>query len=518
MRLIKSPVSRSRVSVVAGSKITVSGLDEDQKLKIKADLTFDNPAYRSVKKYSRYSYTSVSPYLMYYTEKGGNLEIPSGYPLEELVASFSLKDERVSPSVPSPPFVLTLRKDQQLAADSYLSKCEDLRLSGCVQMPTGKGKSILGLYLASRLSVRTLVVVHKTDLVRGWKEDIALAFANKVKPGIIQSKTREIGNFITIATVQTLNLLSPEEREELYSTFGFVIQDEMHHCPASSFDIVSNFKSKYRLGLTATPERSDGLEHVMNLYYGDFCFRAYNKDEDEDILSVQVKTRSIPIHCDPLYEKFNKSWRLKDVSFPKDQALEDRCSRYTEIPYDLRPKLHTTVVDDFVVRSSLQTVIRDIIHEYNQGHSCIVFLSLKEHVRLFEEALAEHDCLVGTYYGDNTEKENNDTLNKAESIRKFITVTTYSKVSEGTNVKQWEVAFLVSSIKNGKNVEQSVGRIRRRTTFPKLDRAVLYDYRYPNAVMLRNHGSYRDERYKTLHFILDSPPKKKGLFSRGFSV
>lgn len=518
MRLIKSPVSGSHVNVVVGSRFSVSGLTEEQKLQIKRGLTFNNPAFDSVKKYSRYSYTNVPPYLMYYIEKSGHLEIPLGYPLKDVVPSFSFKDERVSPHVSFPSFVLTLRKDQKLAADSYLSKCEDISLSSCIQMPTGKGKSILGLYLASRLSVKTLVVVHKTDLVRGWKKDITLAFDGKVIPGIIQSKNRKVGSLITIATVQTLNLLSPEELNRLYSTFGFVIQDEMHHCPASSFEVVSNFNSKYRLGLTATPERTDGLEHIMNLYYGSFCFRAYNKEEDEDILSVLVKTRSVPIYCDPLYEKFNKSWRLKDVSFPKEKELEDGCVRYSEIPYDCRPKLHTTVVDDFIVRSSLQTVLKDILYEYNQGHSCIVFLSLKEHVRLFEEALVDCGCLVGTYYGDNTDKENTETLDKAESIRKFITVTTYSKASESTNVKQWEVAFLVSSIKNGKNVEQSVGRVRRRTKSAKLDQAVVYDYRYPNAVMLRNHGSYRDSRYKDLHFSTDSPPKKKGLFSRGFSV
>ena len=253
-----------RVDAQFDSNITLKGLTQDQISVIKKDLTFDNPLYATTQRYSRYAYTTVPPYLTYYTERKNCIEVPIGYDLSQFRLGH-VEDFRVYTKLDNlAPFVLELRNSQKEAAESYLnSNLNNSTLKGSIQMPTGKGKSILGLYLASALSTKTLIVVHKDDLVTGWQKDIALAFDNKVNPGLIKAKSRRVGHFITIATVQTLNKLSAEELSNLFDQFGFVIQDEMHHCPATSFEVVSRFRARYKLGLTATPERTDGLAHVI---------------------------------------------------------------------------------------------------------------------------------------------------------------------------------------------------------------------------------------------------------------
>ena len=72
----------------------------------------------------------------------------------------------------------------------------------------------------------------------------------------------------------------------------------------------------------------------------------------------------------------------------------------------------------------------------------------------------------------------------------------------------------MSSLNNGKDTEQTVGRIRRvKEGGEKLDEAIVYDYRYPNAYALSHHGHTRDKRYREMSTTIG---KTKSKFSRGF--
>lgn len=510
-------------TIVYSNGLSLINFPDEEIMQLKEKLTFENPAYKNALKFSRYNRVSIPPYVMYFEQKGNSFNVPIGTDISFLdLDKCKIKDYRVYSKIFTPEFKLTLRNSQEKAALTYLSNIYNNILYNnkfIIQLPTGKGKSILGLYIASCLSCKTLIVVHKDDLVTGWKKDIDLAFNKEVKSGLIKAKSRTVGDFITIATVQTLNKLSEEELEILYDTFGLVIQDEMHHCPASSYEVVSKFRAKYKLGLTATPERSDGLDHIMNLYYGGICYK-YESDEAEeekDILPVSVIRKNVPIYFNPVCQRLSNhgkvTYKIVDPIADKNFELKDNQKRITDIPYDSRPKIQHQYVDDIVVNNNQyqNIVCEDILQEFNEGHSIVVFFSLKEHCRKYRELLIQKGVpkdKVALYYGDN--KDNNAVLDLAENNRAFITLTTYSKATEGTNVKQWEVEFLVSSINNGKNTEQAVGRIRR-TKEGKLNPVRLYDYRFPEVYTLTRHGVTRDERYTKLGFIQKSP-----IFRRGF--
>lgn len=508
-----------RVDVTFSSGLTLSGLTQDQVAQVKKELTFDNPAYATTQRFSRYAYTTVPPYLTYYSERKNCIEVPIGY-FPSNIKFGNIVDARVYEQIETAPFVLELRDSQKEAAESYLTSNSNTPvLRGSVQMPTGKGKSILGLYLASALSCKTLIVVHKDDLVTGWQKDIALAFDNKVIPGLIKAKSRRVGHFITIATVQTLNRLSPEELNELYDTFGFVIQDEMHHCPASTFGVVANFRARYKLGLTATPERTDGLAHIMSLYFGDFCYRYKHDDDDKDILPARVIVRNNGLYFNPSCKAHRRGektvYKIHNLACPEDEVLSNDLKRLSDIPYNDRPKVPFQVIDDFVVRGIKEFVCKDILKEFMDGHSCIVFFTQKEHCRLYYDFLSNviSADYLGLYYGDNP--NNDEVLEKAEKNRQFITLTTYAKATEGTNVKQWEVEFLVSSLNNEKNTEQAVGRVRRTKEGCKINPVLIYDYRTPKVYSVGSHGKTRDARYRQLRF--ENPMASVGkLFSRGY--
>ena len=255
----------------------------------------------------------------------------------------------------------------------------------------------------------------------------------------------------------------------------------------------------------------------MTLYFGDFCYRYEHDEDDKDILPAKVIVRNNYMYFNPLCEsRDGKKYRVVDLLYPEGKKLTEKQKRLSEVPYTDRPKVPFQVIDDFVVTNLMETVCQDIITEYDRGHSCIVFFTKKEHCRLYYDRLLESvsEDHLGLYYGDNP--NNDEVLEKAEKTRKFITLATYAKATEGTNVKQWEVEFLVSSINNEKNTEQAVGRIRRVKEGKKITPVLIYDYRTPFVYSVSSHGKTRDARYRQLHFQQDRVKRSSGLFSRGY--
>lgn len=521
-----------KLKVVISDSAYIRGLSQSQIDKIEEDLTFKNPKYDNVMKYSKWATTKEPKFLNYceHIEAMGVdiYKVPLGYfnPKNFNIPQDKIKDCRDYEEIEYPPFRLNLRATQIEAVENYLehNKSETFsHYSSAIWLPTGKGKTIIGINLAHRLKARTLVVVHKEDLVKGWVADIKKCYGDTVDIGIIKAKQRRVGEHFTVATIQTLNNLDSKTLEALYTTFGFVILDECHHVPSTTFSLVNNFKSRYRLGLSATPERNDGLTHIINLYFGSFCYKYKAPVEGEkDILPFKVFRREVPTIYDPICRKKGNSYSVinfeRKENFTYVTKLKSDEYRISDISYDKRPTASFASIDRAVLlnRDTSNFILNDIVSEYKSGHSCLVLFKqvdvLLDYFRLLitERKIDRED--IGLYYGGNAKCD--EVKEKAENQRKYITLATYSKAAEGTNVQQWEIAFLVSSLNNGKDTEQTVGRIRRVKEYgEKLDEAIVYDYRYPNAYALSHHGHTRDKRYREMSTTIG---KTKSKFSRGF--
>lgn len=490
--------------------IYISGLSGDLQKKIKDELTFDNPAYKNALKFSKSGYTKIPQYICFYSYpfKGSNtIKIPIGVKFSEpLKKSLSLYIKsckykvydyrnRIRSSMVPMQFYLDLRKEQLEAADAFIKNAVDSKIiNGCIQMPTGIGKSILGIYLAYYYGVKTLIIVHKLDLLKGWKKDIAKSFRGMVNPGVIQGSNFSIGDFITIATVQTLRNLPEKEFTDLTNQFGMVILDEMHHVAFNSFALASKFNAFFKIGLTATPERNDGLGFVMQLYFGDFAYKSSKDIVTDNILPFEVLVKTL----DTVYTPKVTITRGKYSLVPFNEDPLGDIYNITDIAYEKRPKVPLFMIDTVVYTLCKKIFFNDILNEYNKGHSVVVFFSQKKHLEDMYEMLLPY-ASVGKLYGNNTDEQNTYTLERAEENRKFITLTTLSKASEGTNVQQWEVAFCLSSVNNGKSVEQIVGRVRRKKeNGEKLDTVKVYDYAFPNVYLINRHIHTRIDRYKQL--------------------
>ncbi len=138
---------------------------------------------------------------------------------------------------------------------------------GILHAPTGSGKTVMACAITAERSVSTLVLINKTALASQWREQIRDLLG--IKAGQLGGGRLKTRGQIDIMLLQSLARHTPEDIRELTAGYGQVIVDECHHLAAGSYEkVVSQIGAAWWLGLTATPERKDGLEQVTSWQLG----------------------------------------------------------------------------------------------------------------------------------------------------------------------------------------------------------------------------------------------------------
>ena len=174
-------------------------------------------------------------------------------------------DRRVRHETLDLPFSFTLRDYQEEAVVALVRHTQ-----GTAVLPCGAGKTVIGAGAIARCGQPALVLVHTHDLLDQWRDTLRAAL--DVEPGVVADGEIAPAE-VTVATVQTLANLSPRDLAAVGARFGCVIVDECHHVPATTFrEVVGALPAFYRFGLTATPERSDGLTPMLRFALGEPVF------------------------------------------------------------------------------------------------------------------------------------------------------------------------------------------------------------------------------------------------------
>ena len=175
--------------------------------------------------------------------------------------------------IPSPVYQikdLKLRDYQQQAIQNW----ERSSMRGCVILPTGAGKTAIGIKAIQIVNASTLVVVPTIDLMEQWAENISRYLSTSQNPQDISVGRLGGGKddiqAITVTTYDSAYLRA----STIGNQFKLVIFDEVHHLPASGYrSIAEQFIAPYRLGLTATIEREDELHELIPYLTGGVVFR-----------------------------------------------------------------------------------------------------------------------------------------------------------------------------------------------------------------------------------------------------
>jgi len=122
----------------------------------------------------------------------------------------------------------------------------------------------LSIYISSKIHMKTLIVCHRIILINQWKASIA-SFCPNAKVQVLSSNSEleDVDFYIINATTV------PKHPRSFYKEIGLVIIDEMHIIMAEKMSQCMRYLvPRYLLGLSATPYRTDGLDVMLDMYFG----------------------------------------------------------------------------------------------------------------------------------------------------------------------------------------------------------------------------------------------------------
>lgn len=355
-----------------------------------------------------------------YRESGSKLYVPRYFGTE----CYGPPQESKLPE-PSPislPFAGDLRDYQKKIVGAFMDKAEEG--GGLLEIPCGRGKTVMALKILSELKVKTLVIVHKGFLLNQWVERIE-QFLPGTRVGRIQGQVMDIEDKdVVIGMLQSLSM--KEYPDSMFESFGLTIVDEVHHIAAEVF-VRSLFKivTKYMLGLSATMQRKDGLSKVFKMFLGDVIYKE-KPTMEHNVLVKAIEFQSAD-------EEFN------------------------EIVYDYRgnPQYSTMIskLCKFYDRSNFILKVLKESFQADPKQQIIILAHNKNLLTYLYKAIDEDGyATVGYYVGGMKEKA------LKESEGKNIIIATYSMAAEALDIKTL-TTLLMATPKT--DVVQSVGRILR---------------------------------------------------------
>lgn len=180
------------------------------------------------------------------------------------------------------------RPHQQQALDAW----NGVKRQGVVVLPTGAGKTLVARLAMLQVQRDTLIVVPTINLMQQWHDQLHDTFGIPI--GVMGGGENHIEP-ITVSTYDSALL----HMERIGNRFGFLICDECHHLPAPTTRLAAVMSiAPYRLGLTATPERTDGQEADLYDLLGPLCFRG-EITELEGTYLAPYELERVPVVLDP---------------------------------------------------------------------------------------------------------------------------------------------------------------------------------------------------------------------------
>jgi superfamily II DNA or RNA helicase len=247
-----------------------------------------------------------------------------------------------------------LRDIQEEIINKFIEKISPY--GGIIKAPTGSGKTVMAIELMFRLGYKTLIVVPTDRLMTQWVDQLkSLSNLTDNDIGIIkQNRCEYEDKMVSVAMVHSL--AKDRYSKEIYDEFGTIIYDEVHTLGAETFSkTASMFNCRYRVGLSATPRRKDGMENVFFYHIGNILC-SINNPTDKPIVIMDYYYDINTYHKGCVWgDNFILPRYLNKIS--KNKNRNKKITTYIQMAFSKGRK--TLVLSDRI--SQLKEILKEII-------------------------------------------------------------------------------------------------------------------------------------------------------------
>jgi superfamily II DNA or RNA helicase len=362
-------------------------------------------------------------------------DVPMLPPLEQLKGNFVLRDY------------------QNEALDNWCRAAN----RGVLVLPTAAGKTFIALKAIQQLKVQTLIVVPTLDLIDQWKKRIKECL--NVEAGAVGGGENTL-RMVTVTTYDSAYL----HAEQLGNKFKLIVFDEVHHLASTGYiQIAEMYIAPYRMGLTATYERSDQRHSLLSQLVGD------------QVYSVGVE-KLTGEHLSPYtYEKISV-----ELTPQEQQTYEYQMHIFRSFLQQRRITLRSaTDFQKFIMTTGRDPKAREALLSRNRAVKIAVNSEAKLTVLSEQlEAYRNEKILVFTLHNDlvyrislrflvpaithQTPREERREILSNFGSGKYPVVVTSQVLDEGVDVPDASVGLVLGGTGSNREYVQRLGRLLRK--------------------------------------------------------
>lgn len=409
----------------------------------KKELTFNNPDY--IKKQRMGFWTGKTPKtISLYDYYQDNIYLPIGC-FDDIWKIHPNKEDYVD-------YTTTKKADikSNIILRNYQEPCVNALkkyVNGIFILFAGAGKTQIALQCASELKQKTLFLVHTKDLLNQAKERCENNLICKTST-ITEGKC-DVSGDIVFATVQTLvgiidkGLIKQNE-------FGLVVVDECHHLSSNAESVkmfekcINYFNARYKLGISATLHRGDGLENTTKKILGNVIYELKKSEdktkfigyyENQPIIEVPASMFQVPAQIHMLETTYNVA----------NKDIFDTSGRI----------IFTSLISDLATDSDRNKKVLNIINSL-KGYTIVI----SERTSQLEELQKQTPSSI-YINGKTPKKQREKQIEEFRQGQHKVLFATYSLVAEGLDIPILENLVMASPVKDERLVIQAIGRCQR---------------------------------------------------------